>query len=639
MTVYERLAPSSKDYFGDIEFIHKSPTCRSSAFDVKENVIIKLSLPRNIGAKSVDFTVYDENCSKVVLSGLATWCDTEQSLDIYEIHIEKKALPVGLYFCRISVTTLWGALYGHIEASRLKYTKNTSLESMVQVSVYHYTHSAPNEIYGGIIYHIFVDRFNRGGKSFAKKDAIFPNGEWQQIPEYPEYPGAELKNNTFYGGTLDGIIDKLDYIASLGANVIYLSPIFESPSNHRYDTSNYMKVDGMLGGDEALIRLIDEAKKRGIKIILDGVFNHTGDDSIYFNRQGSYSALGAYQSTDSPYYSWYDFKQYPDKYTCWWDIDILPRINPDIPSCRNYFVGNEGVISKWRGLGIYGLRLDVADELSDSFISSIKEKLSNEGESILYGEVWEDASNKIAYGNRKQYYLGNELDGVMNYPLRKGIIDYITKGETASLNYALREVMINAPERVMHAQMNLLGTHDTERILTTLGGAPDRGKANSSLVSSKLSPVQKSLGIARLKAAYTVLATLPGIPAIFYGDEAGLEGYSDPFNRLPYPWGRECRELLSHYKKVGVVRRKHKAYVTGDFKLYYLTSSLLVFSRCYGSSNYVTVYNNSNKPIKLSFSSKANQLILDNSTTDTSIAPYTAEIYKTGKNSTIQIIG
>lgn len=639
MTVYERLAPLSKDYFGDIEFFHKSPTCHSSAFDTKENVRIKLSLPRNIGTKSVDFAVYDENCSNVVFSGLATWCDTEQNHDIYEIHIEKKALSTGLYFFRISVMTLWGTLYGHIEASRLKYTSNPTLESLVQVSVYNYTHSEPSEIYGGIIYHIFVDRFNRGGKSYPKENAIFPQGEWQQIPEYPEYPGAELKNNTFYGGTLEGITDKLDYITSLGANVIYLSPIFESPSNHRYDTSDYMKVDPILGGEDALIHLIREANKRGIKIILDGVFNHTGDDSIYFNRRGGYSDLGAYQSKESPYYSWFDFKEYPDKYTCWWDIDILPRINPDIPSCRDYFVGDEGVISKWRNLGIYGFRLDVADELSDTFISSIKKKLSADGESILYGEVWEDASNKIAYGKRKQYYLGDELDGVMNYPLRKGIIEYITEGKTASLKYALCEVMINAPQRVMHAQMNLLGTHDTERILTILGGAPDRGKSNSFLVSSKLSTKQRALGIARLKSAYTVLATLPGVPAIFYGDEAGLEGYSDPFNRLPYPWGKECRELLSHYKKVGTFRRKNKAYAKGEFKLLYLTSGLLVFSRCHGSSNYVTVYNNSNKPIKLSFSSKANQLILDNSTTDTSIAPYTAEIYKTGKNSTIQIIG
>lgn len=192
------------------------------------------------------------------------------------------------------------------------------------------------------------------------------------MPEYPAYPGAPLKNNRFYGGTLLGIIDKLEYIRSLGVDTIYLSPIFDAASNHKYDTADYMSVDSMFGGEKAFKALIKKAHEYGIGIILDGVFNHTGSDSIYFNKYGHYKTLGAYQSKKSKYYSWYDFKNYPDEYTAWWGIDILPRIHPDKPDCRKYFVGKDGVIAKYASMGIDGFRLDVADELSDDFIAEIK---------------------------------------------------------------------------------------------------------------------------------------------------------------------------------------------------------------------------------------------------------------------------
>ena len=208
-------------------------------------------------------------------------------------------------------------------------------------------------------------------------------------------------------------------------------------------------------------------------------------------------------------------------------------------------------------MGIYGFRLDVADELSDDFIAKIKNRLTGKGESVLYGEVWEDASNKIAYDKRKKYYLGTELDGVMNYPVRVGIIDYLSGKGTDKLRYALTDVTANAPDRVLHTQMNLLGTHDTPRILTLLGGVSAEGKTNAQLSRIRMTAKARSKAIKRLKTAYTILATLPGIPAIFYGDEAGLEGYSDPFNRMPYPWGDESEELIAHYRKLGEIRSKN----------------------------------------------------------------------------------
>jgi glycosidase len=227
---------------------------------------------------------------------------------------------------------------------------------------------------------------------------------------------------------------------------------------------------------------VSEAKEKGIGILLDGVFNHTGSDSVYFNQKGRFPSIGAAQSPDSPYYSWYHFYSYPDSYECWWNIDILPRINPGEPSCAAYFVGEGGIIDRWASIGIAGMRLDVADELPDDFIANIKARLSLKNpESLLYGEVWEDASNKIAYDKRKQYYLGNELDGAMNYPLRDGILRYLREGNVSSMRYYIDEVMPNTPRRILHTQMNLIGTHDTLRAITALVGESPEGHTNAEL--------------------------------------------------------------------------------------------------------------------------------------------------------------
>ena len=449
------------------------------------------------------------------------------------------------------------------------------------------------------------------------------------IPEYPSYPGAPLYNNMFYGGSLWGVIEKLDFIKSLGTTAIYLSPIFRAASNHKYDTANYMEVDPIFGGEEALKALIEAANEREIKIILDGVFNHTGSDSIYFNKYARYEELGAFQSTKSKYYDWYDFKSYPTKYSCWWGIDTLPRINPDKAECGEYFVGDGGVINKYSRMGIYGFRLDVADELSDSFIEKIKNRLSkNLGENILYGEVWEDASNKSSYGKRRRYYLGNELDGVMNYPVREGIIDFLTGKGREKLAYALTEVTNNAPSYILHNQMNLLGTHDTERIITVLADEDVTGRTNHQLARHRMQKNIKAMAKKRLMIAYTILSTIPGIPTIFYGDEAGLEGYRDPFNRMPYPWGNEENDLVAFYQKMGRIRAANPVYKAGDFTLLHIDDSRLVFSRCDEANKYVTVVNISNDDMIIFFSTEAHELMNDKKSLTYTQAPSTAWIYK-----------
>ncbi len=606
----------------------------NAALLAREESLISIQIPRILGCKEVVLRGYNET-NNTHFEFCSEWLELRGCDDVFLFTL---SLDVGLHFIDFSIDTAFGTVYGARLCSNV--IKFSYLESHApfQLTVSEFKHEPPTAFYGGIIYHVFVDRFARSSKVIEKRGTLIADYS-KGIPEYPEYPGAHLKNNTFWGGSLYGIIDKLDYIKALGVNAIYLSPIFESPSNHKYDTADYMKVDEAFGGDDALATLIQESHARGIAIILDGVFNHTGADSVYFNRYGSYDSLGAYQSKDSPYYSWYDFKKHPDKYTCWWDIEILPRINTRKSDCADFFIGKNGVIEKYTRMGVDGFRLDVADELSDDFISRIKSCLSNGREcSILYGEVWEDASNKIAYSERKRYYLGSELDGVMNYPVRRGIIDFLVSKRTDTLEYALSDIIYNAPKRIRDAQMNLLGTHDTERILTVLGGDSAEGLPNAELAKKRMTEEQRELAFQRLKLAYTILATVPGIPTVFYGDEAGLEGYGDPFNRMPYPWGRENKEILDFYKKIGIIRRENSVYRDGEFRLLELTADLLAFSRSSEGVTLITVINNGDEPVSLTLSSEADALISNERAKDFSISPYAPQILRITENEPYMII-
>jgi len=632
------FAPSNfKDAYCAVDYIKKDGASSSCSFEAGERGMIRLTVSRKIGISSIEALFFDEYVSNCIKAIKGCFSGIENGNEIYVFNLGELTDKMALMFFTFKFYALGKEFYIN-RSSKLYVSDSFNSSDMLQITVSDFAFEKPKAALGGIIYHIFVDRFNRGGNVKTKGGAVLVPGEWEQIPEYPDYPGAPLKNNTFYGGTLYGIIDKLDYIKSLGANIIYLSPIFSSVSNHKYDTADYMQVDEMFGGDEALSELIFECDKRDIKIILDGVFNHTGDDSIYFNKYSTYGTGGAYNSKNSLYYSWYDFKDHPDKYVCWWDIPILPRINPDVPECGEFIAGEGGVIEKYRNMGIYGLRLDVADELSDNFLSKIKDRLSKSGENLLYGEVWEDASSKVAYGVRKHYYLGSELDGVMNYPIRVGIIDYIVNKSTDKLNYALRTVMENAPKRIRDVQMNLIGSHDTFRALTALSGKQADGRSNKELCFSRLNEEEYALARQRLMSAYTVLATIPGIPSIFYGDEAGLEGYSDPFCRMPYPWGKEDSVLLEHYKLIGKIRRKNKVYEDGEFNLIYLSSDLLIFERYNKKEVLYTLYNNAEKDLKIKFSAKITNLFTGKSSLYVNILKSESVIIKSMHHLEMEIV-
>ena len=595
---------------GSIALTSDGKTLSHRAVTRGATACVRLRLPRLLGCTDVLLRFRRENGGEEFCLPLG-WEGLSGGDDLYAGLLSTAEMPGegGLWFFRAEISCAAGALCGS-RAARQDGEDSGARDGMVfapldagspfsyQLTVSEFAHPAPAWIYGGIIYQIFIDRFSPGGSVTCKAGAV-KNDDWDNgIPQYPAYPGAPLKNNEFFGGTLWGIADRLDYIASLGVTCLYLSPVFEARSNHKYDTGDYLRIDEMFGGEAAFDHLIAEAKTRGIRVILDGVFNHTGDDSRYFNRYGTYPTVGAYQSTESPYYDWYRFQQYPDKYTCWWGIDILPRIHPEAESCRRFFLDEkDGVIAHWAKRGIGGMRLDVADELDDGFIAGIKQRLCEScPDAVLYGEVWEDASNKVAYDRRRTYYLGRELDGVMNYPLRSGLIDYLRNGTTEGLRYALGEIYENAPARIANAQMNLLGSHDTARILTALAGPLPDGHSNDELAQMRLSAEEYERGRQLLALGYLALATLPGVPVIYYGDEVGMQGYSDPFNRRPFPWNKTDERLLSAYREIGMLRRTHRVYGEGEFALLRLSSDCMMFSRRDEEAEYVTVIHRGSNP-------------------------------------------
>ncbi len=454
-----------------------------------------------------------------------------------------------------------------------------------QLTVYNKSYSTPSWLDGGIIYQIFPDRFYKSDKpkQNVPSDRYIVD-DWNQMPEFTpqkESDGVKFLGNDYYGGDLKGIQKKLPYLKKLGVNCIYLNPIFEAHSNHRYNTANYKKIDPLLGDEKDLKALIKAAEKQGIYIILDGVFSHTGDDSIYFNKYNRYDTLGAYQSDESPFRSWYDFGETHDDYESWWGISTLPETQENDPNFSEYITGEKGVIRHWLKLGIKGFRLDVADELPDEFLDKVRIAVkADSNENFLLGEVWEDATNKISYNARRRFLRGKQLDSVMNYPFANAIINYLKGGNSRNLIDTVLEILENYPPQAVKLLMNHIGTHDTQRILTVLGNDDNYFIGDRQWQSEqKLTPEQYEKGIKLLKVAAVLQYTLPGVPSLYYGDEAGMEGYGDPFCRTTYPWGNENHDLLKFYQKLGTFRRSYNAFKSGEFIPHYANFGEIAYMR------------------------------------------------------------
>lgn len=576
------------------KFIQGKNVSTFGAFSYDKIVDFNVVIPRRCGVASITMHLFGEGIENhKYMKFEFKWEKIDGESDIYACQIDMAKIGVGLYYYKYEVVTDETYFLG--EGKRInELVRIDGNDGLIQLTVFNEESSAAKWMHGGIMYHIFVDRFKSSGICSPKKSAVMNDDWYNGIPQFADVPGGYVENNMFFGGDLYGIIEKLDYIESLGVTCLYLSPIFEAYSNHKYDTGDYMSVDSMFGSEKALDKLIKECKKRDIHIIFDGVFNHTGSDSIYFNKKGNYKSVGAYQSKNSPYYEWYNFRSYPDDYECWWNVKILPRVDSNNPSYKNYILGDGGVIEKWMKKGIDGFRLDVADELSDDFLKTLNNKLKSiNPDGIVYGEVWEDASNKIAYDKRKKYFLGNELDSVMNYPFREAIIDYLKYGNYDRFYSTCKMLSSHYPKHNADLLMNLLGTHDTERILTVLGVDSVDSYTNAELAKKKMTKDEYKKAKELLKLAYAIVATVPGVPCIYYGDEAGMQGYRDPFNRLPFPWGKEDTEILDFYRKIGKIRRNEAVFKGGLFKLLECNFDILAFARYIDNEFTVTLVNRS----------------------------------------------
>lgn len=467
-----------------------------------------------------------------------------------------------------------------------------------QLTVYEES-STPAWFGCGVVYQIFPDRFCRlelpDPAGMVGSRTIHEN--WSNLPDWRPDAQGEVRNCDFFGGSLQGILSKLDDLADFGVTVLYLNPVFESASNHRYNTADYRAIDPMLGTEDDFHHLCQEAKRRGIRVILDGVFNHTGSQSRYFNADGFYSDTGAAQSPDSPYYHWYSFHPWPADYDAWWGIRTLPAVREDAPDYRDFIIrGQDSVVRHWLRAGASGWRLDVADELPDDFIGEIRTAMEETApDSFLLGEVWEDATTKIAYSMRRRYLLGQELHGVMNYPFRTALIAYLLGGDADEFRETLESLRENYPPHAFYSLMNFLSTHDTPRILTVLGAdhVPDSKEERAVF---RLSPARRQLGLKRLRLAALVLFTFPGAPTVYYGDEAGMEGWEDPFNRAGYPWGQEDSELKSFFSKLAHLRREQPALQTGQLHWRWTAGSLLVFARELDGQLLTTVVNAADTP-------------------------------------------
>ncbi len=478
----------------------------------------------------------------------------EQKQNDYDIYCAKFCIDMAdLYFYKFHIVTQDGEFDLYKEGYS---DTNMGSGDMWQLTVYNKDYDTPEDFKGKVMYQIFPDRFCREGNvdTKGKLEPYWVHQCANDVPHYLPDQNGEILNNDFFGGNLQGITSKLYYLKKLGVSIIYLNPIFKAYSNHRYDTCDYKTIDPMLGDESDFVTLCKEAHERGIKIILDGVFSHTGSNSVYFDAKHIFGN-GAVSNPNSPYKNWYKFFEYPNKYESWWGIATLPCVEELNPHYLEYVItGKDSVVKYWLDKGADGFRLDVADELPDEFIKLLTDTVhAHKKGAFIIGEVWEDASNKIAYSVRRKYFSQCELDSVMNYPFMNAIIA-LCMGNMSVFDFekSIMTICENYPKPVTDCLMNSLSTHDTARIFTVLSGAdlslPKEQKSNYVLTDA-----QKSVAFERLFTAIFLQFVLPGCPCIYYGDEIAMEGFGDPFNRGFFRWentGNATSAFVEHMAKL-----------------------------------------------------------------------------------------
>ena len=525
-----------------------------------ESLRLRVLLPRELHVSAVRLVVNDEtNITRFSLfwestDGVSEWWGTDFC----------PSVP-SLLFYHFEFDTPWGM--SRILRTDARAGAITHEGEDWQLTVCDSNYTTPDWMKGGILYQIFPDRFcNSGETEQAPTDGRLLRTDWGNQPVWQPNAEGKITNSDFFGGDLKGITQKLDYLASLGVSCIYLNPVSMAASNHRYDTADYSRVDPYLGTNEDFRVLCEQAHSKGIRILFDGVYSHTGDDSIYFNKYGHFDSLGAYQSDASPYADWYSFHENKDKYDSWWGIDTLPEVKEENESYLQFITGEDGILQQWLSLGADGVRLDVADELPDVFLDAVRARVKAVSkDAFVLGEVWEDASNKISYSHRRRYLLGQQLDSVMNYPFRDAILDFTLDGLAEKFTDRILSVCENYPKPALHTLMNMLGTHDTQRVLTLFAGIDCNGRNREWQAGITLNHAQYEKAKKLFKLAAVLQYTLPGVPCLYYGDEAGMVGGNDPFNRGCFPWGNEDTELTDYMRALGRLRRNEAALQDGEF--------------------------------------------------------------------------
>lgn len=556
--------------------------------EVGENCTLRIKIPCYCHTKEVFCSLRREDGQEFMQIPF----HLEQTLHPYETWTCQFSIQEpGLYFYYFRITT------PNESFSLLRQGEQTNMEAgdWWQLSCIVSGATTPDWAKGAIIYQVFPDRFAKSGTCdlTGKLEPYTVHETWDEEVHWQPTEEGLVLNNDFYGGNFQGITEKLPYIASLGATILYLNPISKSFSSHRYDTGDYKTPDPMLGTNADFVNLCREARKLGIHVVLDGVFSHTGSNSLYFDREGTFGGKGAYADPDSPFRKWYHFYEYPNRYNSWWGFDTLPTVNKMEPDFLNYIIEDQdSVVAHWLRLGADGFRLDVADELPDEFILRLKKRIREiKPDALLIGEVWEDASNKVAYNQRRRYFVDGELDSTMNYPFRNAVINFLCQRDDGrGLKETVMTIVENYPSDVMACCMNLLGSHDTPRILTAL--VDDFAGTREEQAARHLSDGQMLLAKERLKLASFLQYVLPGAPSVYYGDEAGMEGCADPFNRRTYPWGREDTELLAHYRRLGRMRRDSSALRSANVQFFTAADGRLGFLRCSEDGQQVKVYVN-----------------------------------------------
>ncbi len=568
------------------------------AVEQDTEISLRLLAPRDFRSESAHLCVkYDLDSDWQFYE--MEWCGTHsRGREIWEC----KYAPdrIGLYWYNFRLTNEDGEVEYIVPSDAYGISRVDSFQSQSwQLTSYKRGFATPKWLSGGVMYQIFPDRFNFSGDEKPLKRTDFKrNDDWSALPVWRPNENGEITNNDFFMGDLKGIEQKLDYLSELGVTCIYLNPIFEAYSNHRYDTGDYSNIDPILGTEDDFVSLCARAKEKGIRVINDGVFSHTGSDSKYFNRSGRYGDGGAYRDKNSPYFTWYKFHEWPNNYHSWWGFYTLPEVIETDPAFDEYINGENGIIRKWMRNGNSGWRLDVADELPDEFMMSLRKAVKTENpDAYIVGEVWEDASNKESYGARRRFLLGEQLDSVMNYVFRHAILEFC-KGQNA--RYTMAEIMSvveNYPRPALRVLMNSLSTHDTERALTVIAGEPLNGRDREWQANTHLSSDRLKRGKQLMKLASAMQFTLPGVPCVYYGDEAGMEGYRDPFNRCCFPWGKEDAELVDFHKALGKLRKICSAFDDGEFENVYADGNRLDYIRRGESSAVYCTFNNSDSEI------------------------------------------